>query len=97
MTNSDGPQRRATITVEQAAELLGISRTTAYESVGRGEIPALRFGKRIVVLRDELERRLACPPTPPGTSEQPKSATRSNRTRPTPVHFTSIRLPGFES
>ena len=38
------PNRRATLTVTEAAKILGISRTTAYESVGRGEIPARRFG-----------------------------------------------------
>lgn len=35
--------------VEEAAQLLGISRTLAYELVGRGEIPALRLGRRLVV------------------------------------------------
>ena len=29
--------------------LLGVSRTTAYESVRRGEIPAVRLGSRLVV------------------------------------------------
>lgn len=52
------PDRRATLTVTEAAKILGISRTTAYESVGRGEIPARRFGRRIVVVRAELERLL---------------------------------------
>jgi excisionase family DNA binding protein len=60
MTNLREPHR-ATLTVEEAAALLGISRTTAYESVRRGEIPARRFGRRVVVLRHELEDLLGLP------------------------------------
>ena len=35
---------RLTMTVSEAAEVLGISRAFAYELVGRGEIPVVRFG-----------------------------------------------------
>lgn len=49
------------LTVEEAARLLGISRTLAYESVARGELPAVRLGRRIVVPRRALERLLAPP------------------------------------
>ena len=51
--------RRATYTVAEAAAILGISRTTAYECIQRGEIPSRRFGRRLVVPRHELERLLA--------------------------------------
>ena len=44
-----------TVTVEEAARLLGISRTLAYELVTRGELPHLRLGRRIVVSRRALE------------------------------------------
>ena len=50
--------RRMTYTVEEAATLLGISRSAAYESVKRGEIPARKFGRRIVVPRAVLESLL---------------------------------------
>ena len=40
---------RATITVTQAAELLRISRTAAYEAARRGELPTRRLGHRLVV------------------------------------------------
>jgi excisionase family DNA binding protein len=40
---------RITYTVPEVAELLGISRSTAYECVRRGDIPALALGRRIVV------------------------------------------------
>lgn len=50
------PPQRLTLTVEEAAELLGISRASAYEAVRKREIPSLRIGKRILVPRSQLER-----------------------------------------
>jgi len=49
---------RRTMTVEEAAEALGISRSTAYECVRRGELRALRLGRRLVVPRGALEELL---------------------------------------
>ena len=49
---------RLTLTVEEAAELLGISRTLAYELVTRRELPSVRLGRRIVVPRRALEALL---------------------------------------
>jgi excisionase family DNA binding protein len=40
---------RATITVSEAAKLLGIGRTAAYEAARRGELPTRRLGRRLVV------------------------------------------------
>jgi excisionase family DNA binding protein len=40
---------RLTVTVAEAGDLLGISRGLAYELVQRGELPAVRLGRRIVV------------------------------------------------
>ena len=45
---------RLTLSVEEAAQLLGISRALAYELVASGEIPSLRLGRRIVVPRSAL-------------------------------------------
>ena len=60
---TDPAQR--TMSVTQAAEVLGISRTTAYECVRTGDLPALRLGGRIVVptqaIDDLLERASAIP------------------------------------
>lgn len=42
------------LTVEEAAELLGISRGLAYELVRRRELPAIRLGRRLVVPRRRL-------------------------------------------
>jgi len=47
--------RQLTYTVEEAATILGISRTLAYESIQRREIPAVTFGRRIVTPRTNLE------------------------------------------
>jgi len=50
---------RLVFTVEEAAQLLGISRSFAYEAVQRGEIPSMRIGRRILVPKAALERFLA--------------------------------------
>jgi len=49
---------RLTLTVEEAARLLGISRNSAYEAARRGELPAIRLGRRILVPRSRLEAML---------------------------------------
>ena len=49
---------RLVLSVTEAAEMLGISRTLAYDLVARKELPALRLGGRIVVLYRPLERLL---------------------------------------
>lgn len=51
-------QKSATVSVEEAAELLGVSRQTAYKAVRRGEIPSLRLGRKIVVPRAKLDALL---------------------------------------
>jgi excisionase family DNA binding protein len=51
-------QERLTLTVEEAAAMLGISRAFAYEAVNRGEIPHIRIGRRILVPRSALDRLL---------------------------------------
>jgi excisionase family DNA binding protein len=52
---------RLTYTVTEVAALLGISRASAYELVRSGEIPALHFGRRIVIPRVALEELLGWP------------------------------------
>jgi excisionase family DNA binding protein len=60
---------KLTYTVTEAAELLGISRTSAYECVNRGEIPSLRLGRRLLVTRAGLEQLLELHSTSPGESD----------------------------
>ena len=49
---------RVTLTVDEAAALLGIGRSTAYDAVNRGELPCVRVGRRLLVLRAPLLRLL---------------------------------------
>jgi excisionase family DNA binding protein len=51
-------QQRLTYSVEEAGEILGISRSSAYEAAYRGDIPTLRIGKRILVPRIPFEKML---------------------------------------
>jgi len=53
-----GPPTKLTYTVPEAAALLGISRSTAYECVRRGEIPSLTLGRRVLITRTQLEQLL---------------------------------------
>lgn len=48
-------QERLTLSVDEAANALGISRALAYELVKRGELPGMQLGRRIVVPRKALE------------------------------------------
>jgi len=45
-----------TLSVTEAARLLGISRAFADELVARGELPSLRLGRRVVAPRRALEQ-----------------------------------------
>jgi excisionase family DNA binding protein len=51
-------QESPVMTVDEAAKMLRISRATAYEAVRQGEIPVVRYGRRILVPRAALERKL---------------------------------------
>jgi excisionase family DNA binding protein len=50
---------RQTISVPEAGRALGISRNAAYEAARRGEIPTIKFGKRLVVPLARFDRLLA--------------------------------------
>jgi excisionase family DNA binding protein len=41
--------KRKTCTVEEAAALLGIGRSSAYAAINSGEIPSIRIGRRVLV------------------------------------------------
>ena len=47
-----------TVSVPLAGEILGLSRNKAYEAAAKGEIPTLRFGKRLVVPTMPLRQML---------------------------------------
>jgi excisionase family DNA binding protein len=48
----------AVLTVEEAAKVLRVGRTAAYEAARRGEIPVVRVGRSLRVPRHALERML---------------------------------------
>jgi excisionase family DNA binding protein len=50
---------RLTWTVTEAAQLLGISRASAYEAAHRGELPVRVIGRRMIVPRVALLRLLS--------------------------------------
>jgi len=45
----DDIETRLTISVEEAASLLGLGRTATYEAARRGEIPSRKLGRRVIV------------------------------------------------
>ena len=51
---------RQTVTVEEAAQALGISRAQAYALIARGEFPCpvIKLGRRVVVPLRPLQRLL---------------------------------------
>lgn len=86
--------RPLTVTVEQAAEVLGVARSTAYELVRTGELGCLRLRRRIVVpikfLADQLGvtpaevRASLTAPAAPTDEPRPLSSSRPPRGRPRP-------------
>ena len=52
---------RLTLTVEEAAHLLGISRGLAYEMARCGKLPVVRFGRRMVIPKEALRKMLNQP------------------------------------
>ena len=70
--------QRMTVTVEEAATILGVGRNKAYEAARSGEIPTIRIGKRVLVPVASLERPLAIEVLPLGANDlaQPEKASR---------------------
>jgi excisionase family DNA binding protein len=53
--------KRLTVSVEESAQMLGISRALAYELVRKNEIPSIKLGRRLVVPLAALLRLLETP------------------------------------
>ncbi len=54
----EASNKAKTQTIEEAAKELGIGRNQAYAAAKRGEIPIIRIGKRILVLREPFKKML---------------------------------------
>ena len=58
MQRSPQTIERLTIPVPEAARRLGIGRNAAYDAIRRGELPAIKVGRRILVPLAALYRKL---------------------------------------
>lgn len=54
-------QKPQTFSVEEAGEILGISRSSAFQAAANGQLPVIRIGKRLLVPRSSLEAILGAP------------------------------------
>jgi excisionase family DNA binding protein len=66
------PEEQPTVSVEQAAQWLGLGRSACYEAVRRGEVPVLKFGRTLRVPTARLRVLLGLdaepePDSPTGT------------------------------
>jgi excisionase family DNA binding protein len=50
-----------TISVEHAAKLLGVSRSSAYRAAANGQLPTISFGRRLLVPTSRLLEMLGLP------------------------------------
>tara|TARA_R110002110_G_scaffold137735_1_gene323064 strand:- start:900 stop:1082 length:183 start_codon:yes stop_codon:yes gene_type:complete len=51
--------KKATLSITEAGQMLGIGRTAAYEAARAGDLPTIRIGKRLLVPLVALERLLS--------------------------------------
>jgi excisionase family DNA binding protein len=51
---TDDATERLTLTIPEAARALGIGRSLAYEAARTGELPTIRIGRRLLVLRSDI-------------------------------------------
>lgn len=52
------PFSKPTMSINVAAELLGMSRNGAYDAAKRGEIPTIRIGGRVMVITAKLREMI---------------------------------------
>ena len=68
--------QRMTVTVEEAATILGVGRNKAYEAARSGEIPTIRIGKRLLVPRAALNNSSQLEPNRSARMTQPSPRRR---------------------
>ena len=79
-----------TLSMEEAAEYLGIPKGTLYMKLSEGSIPATKPGKRYCLYRDELDKWLESSrknPVPLSDEELSESLSSSHRRKPTPRNW----------
>ncbi len=57
-TKEHHKEEALTLSVEHAARLIGVSRTTAYRMARDGELQTIRVGRRVLVLKRPLMQML---------------------------------------
>lgn len=55
LPNRDQLNQSLLVTVEEAARLLGIGRTTMFELISSGDVKSVRLGRRRLIARKSLE------------------------------------------
>jgi excisionase family DNA binding protein len=50
---------RPVLSIEEAGQMLGISRNLAYQAAHSGDLPTIRIGRRLLVPKAALERMLS--------------------------------------
>jgi len=60
--NTEELLKHPTLTVDQVANILGISRLSAYKAVHSGELPSVRIGRRYLVPTAAVRKMLAIEP-----------------------------------
>lgn len=78
------------MSVDEAAEYLGIPKGTLYMKLSEGTIPATKPGKRYCLYRDELDKWLETArknPIPLSDEELNKSLSSSHRRKPNPRNW----------
>ncbi len=68
-----------TVSVDEVAQVLGISRNHAFRCVERGEIPSVRIGRRVLIPAAFLDRLLTLDEQ--DLDESPRPAAGSTRRR----------------
>jgi excisionase family DNA binding protein len=61
----NGNSVRGLYTVVEAAQLVGVGRSTMYELVSRGEVASIRVGRKVLIRRSTLEALLGFTPATP--------------------------------
>ena len=67
-SGEDHMAERQTVDIEEVAEILGVSRQSAYSAARAGELPVIKIGRRMVVSRAALDALLLAPPQQPAAS-----------------------------
>ena len=87
----DDVRGRATISIEQAASLLGVSRGVAYEAARRGDLPCLSLGACRLVCVPRLLARLGAGPQIEGGDTLDSASSVEPLTRENGPHATMMQ------